>query len=110
MTTGDHIHANIPKNLIPNFSDLLKEGKVYTIKNFQVSKAKKTFKTVNHPYIIRFLPITTLKAKNGEFPNIPQHRFEFVQLDDLHSRLNRDTYLTGKTKQFFKINNIQVEY
>ncbi|XP_019199143.1 PREDICTED: uncharacterized protein LOC109192892 [Ipomoea nil] len=51
---GTYIHGNIPKECVEKYSKLLKEGKVYAIKDFAVISHYYQYKTTDHSYIIRF--------------------------------------------------------
>ncbi|KAM7507384.1 hypothetical protein LguiA_017837 [Lonicera macranthoides] len=89
----NHTHAFIPKYLTPKFSHLLKEGKAYSITTFKVVESKESYRTVSHQFKIIFLPTTSIKEEEGDFPEIKMHRFEFLNLTNVHNRLNNDSQL-----------------
>ncbi|XP_019163481.1 PREDICTED: uncharacterized protein LOC109159825 [Ipomoea nil] len=58
---GTYIHGNIPKECVKKYSKLLKEGKVYAIKDFAVISHYYQYKTTDHSYMIRFSHETTVE-------------------------------------------------
>ncbi|XP_019164355.1 PREDICTED: uncharacterized protein LOC109160523 [Ipomoea nil] len=81
--TGTYVHGNIPKDCVEQFSKLLKEGKVYAIKDFAVISHYYQYKTTDHTYMIRFTHETHVERHRRKgFPNL---MFRIKSFSDLMS-------------------------
>nr|GMD88192.1 replication protein A 70 kDa DNA-binding subunit D-like [Ipomoea batatas] len=66
---GTYIHANISKEEVEKYCKVLKEGNVYSIKNFLVVTNYYKYKTTTHKYLIKFNYNTVVKeSKSRQFP------------------------------------------
>ncbi|KAK9683339.1 hypothetical protein RND81_10G133400 [Saponaria officinalis] len=90
---GNHIHATIPRRLINNYSEMLKEGIIYKIQHFEVATTARSYRPVTSTNnIIKWTPFTSIVEDNQNRP-IPNHKFEFHPLDNLVERTNKTDYL-----------------
>nr|GLL25183.1 uncharacterized protein LOC109187388 [Ipomoea trifida] len=68
---GTYVHASIHADFIDQFSHLLKEGKVYAVKNFVVVSYYYQYKTTQHKYMMRFNQYTTIERHRRKgFPSL----------------------------------------
>nr|GMC66465.1 replication factor A protein 1-like isoform X2 [Ipomoea batatas] len=68
---GTYVHASIHVDFIDQFSNLLKEGKVYAVKNFVVVSYYYQYKTTQHKYMMRFNQYTTIERHRRKgFPSL----------------------------------------
>ncbi|XP_019196574.1 PREDICTED: uncharacterized protein LOC109190530 [Ipomoea nil] len=88
---GTYVHGNIPKDCVDQFSKLLKEGKVYAIKDFAVISHYYQYKTTDHTYMIRFTHETHVERHRRKgFPNL---MFRIKSFSDLMSGSVSDKHL-----------------
>nr|GMC90793.1 replication protein A 70 kDa DNA-binding subunit B-like [Ipomoea batatas] len=68
---GTYVHASIHADFIDQFSHLLKEGKVYAVKNFVAVSYYYQYKTTQHKYMMRFNQYTTIERHRRKgFPSL----------------------------------------
>nr|GMD04188.1 replication protein A 70 kDa DNA-binding subunit B-like [Ipomoea batatas] len=68
---GTYVHASIHADFIDQFSHLLKEGKVYAVKNFVAVSYYYPYKTTQHKYMMRFNQYTTIERHRRKgFPSL----------------------------------------
>nr|GMD22446.1 replication protein A 70 kDa DNA-binding subunit B-like [Ipomoea batatas] len=68
---GTYVHASIHADFIDQFSHLLKEGKVYVVKNFVAVSYYYQYKTTQHKYMMRFNQYTTIERHRRKgFPSL----------------------------------------
>nr|GME09558.1 replication protein A 70 kDa DNA-binding subunit B-like [Ipomoea batatas] len=68
---GTYVHATIHADFIDQFSHLLKEGKVYAVKNFVTVSYYYQYKTTQHKYMMRFNQYTTIERHRRKgFPSL----------------------------------------
>nr|GMC49102.1 replication protein A 70 kDa DNA-binding subunit B-like [Ipomoea batatas] len=68
---GTYVHASIHADFIDQFSHLLKEGKVYAVKNFVAVSYYYQYKTTQHKYMMRFNQNTTIERHRRKgFPSL----------------------------------------
>nr|GMD28259.1 replication protein A 70 kDa DNA-binding subunit B-like [Ipomoea batatas] len=68
---GTYVHASIHADFIDQFSHLLKEGKVYAVKNFVALSYYYQYKTTQHKYMMRFNQYTTIERHRRKgFPSL----------------------------------------
>ena len=90
------MHASIARNIAHKFKDILKEGKIYTITDFMVSKNKEKFSVVEkNALMLNFYATATVKEVANDDDKIPHHIFEFVNFEDLPNQCGKDV-LSGK--------------
>lgn len=83
---GTGMHSQIKENDIRDFEKVVKEGKLYKIRNFLVCINFFTFKTCVHPHMMQFIPRTLIKQIS--IPDFPNQLFNFVSFEDLHEGRN----------------------
>ncbi|KAK9672565.1 hypothetical protein RND81_12G108700 [Saponaria officinalis] len=90
---GNHIHATIPRRLINNYSEMVKEGIIYKIQHFEVATTARSYRPVTSTTnIIKWTPFTSIIEDKQNRP-IANHKFEFHPLDNLAERTNKVDYL-----------------
>ncbi|XP_057414958.1 replication protein A 70 kDa DNA-binding subunit E-like [Lotus japonicus] len=88
---SDDIHASIGKNVAHRFKNILKEGKIYTITNFMVTKNKEKLPVVEkNTLMLQFDATTLVKEIANDDCIIPHHVFEFVNFEDLPNQYGKD--------------------
>ena len=92
---GTPLHITVRKNMIPNFTHMLKEGKVYSIKNLKIAAANEKYRPLKGTLKGLFLLTTILKEINDPVNNIPQQYFEFASLQTISERVGDKNILTG---------------
>lgn len=105
---GTHIKASILKHLIPKFSDYIEEGRVYTLTSFKVEEQKESYRPVSNIYKILFIPETSIKREDSDFPTIKDHKFDFVPYTDVKSRQGNDLYLSGMFFVTINLHSLQI--
>ncbi|KAJ9547468.1 hypothetical protein OSB04_020011 [Centaurea solstitialis] len=86
--------TTIRKNLVSKFKPLLKEGLVYSVKNFKDVINSGDYRVVNSKFKIIFTLLTTIKRVEENEPSIPLHGFEYGKEKTVNTRVNDDTILT----------------
>jgi hypothetical protein len=86
----------IPANIIDQFRDDLNEGSVYTVEQFLLSDAKRTYKTAEHPYRIRFTPRTKIVEILAVPADFPMYAYNAKSFDILSMRRNTIAVLSGE--------------
>ena len=81
--------------MISNFTHMLKEGKVYSIKNLKIAEANEKYRPLKGTLKGFFLLTTILKEINDPVNNIPQQYFEFASLQTISERVGDKNILTG---------------
>lgn len=87
--------TTIRRNLVSKFKHLLKEGLVYTVKNFKVVVNSGAYRVVNSKFKIMFTLLTTVKRVEDIEPSIPMHGFQYINEKMVNTRVNDDSILTG---------------
>ncbi|KAM0880860.1 hypothetical protein ACQ4PT_033300 [Festuca glaucescens] len=90
---GTMMHGVINKAYIEKFRSFIQEGNVYTITNVKVTQAAQKFRPVENDMIILFSPTTNIE-KMEDNEDIPEHCFNFTNIDTLGRRVGVDTYLS----------------
>ena len=73
----------------------MREGGIYFIESFKVTPNKAKYRSVHHDYMLTFTVATSVKTIIGENDKFKINKFEFVEFNDIQSRFQVDTYLTG---------------
>ncbi|KAK9690427.1 hypothetical protein RND81_09G127200 [Saponaria officinalis] len=90
---GSQIHATIPRRLINDHKENLREGVIYKIQHFEVATNTRSYRPVKATNnIIKCTPFTSIVEDNQNQP-IAQHKFEFQPLHNLEERANKNDYL-----------------
>ena len=69
---GTPLYVIVQKNMILNFTHMLKEGKAYSIKNLKIAEANEKYRPVKGTLKGFFLPTTIMKEINDPVNTIPQ--------------------------------------
>jgi len=91
------MHAIVRKNVFQKFSAILREGGTFIISNFKVIMANKWYRPFSNYLNIISLLTASIKECSEESELIPMHAFGFATYDCINSRLNDNSYLTGKS-------------
>ena len=73
-------------------------GNVYKINNFFITNNKQRYKIVSHIAMLQFVRSIIFKNVEEDIPEIPQHKFNFVEFDQLTSKVDINDLLLGKFK------------
>ncbi|KAK9681932.1 hypothetical protein RND81_10G037800 [Saponaria officinalis] len=106
---GHYIQAFIKKDALTYYRDKLKEGQMYIIKNFEVTKNKPTYRCVSNNLMINFIFATSLQPLDDDDPNVPQQVFDLVSYDTIKLRADKDIQLIdliGRLKKLGKLETI----
>ena len=91
---GKAIHCTARSNIAHNFVGL-KEGSVYSIKNFIVQPNKDEYRIKRHdPFILEFDGSTRTRKVSTKTEGFIRYPFELIDLDDIVPKNNK--YLIGK--------------
>ncbi|KAF6142523.1 hypothetical protein GIB67_039487 [Kingdonia uniflora] len=96
---GDQIHVVVPKEVIHQFAEQLREGELIHVEKFNVSTNNATYRPVVEGKLKIYFSINTVvkKSENQGVP-IPMHKFSFVDFSDIPTRCHKPKYLTGNYK------------
>lgn len=89
------MEGQILENWMEKFRPQLKEESVYYIKYFQVCNAQETFRTVDHPYMMRFTAYTKLHEIKPVPSTFPRYACKIASYTELRNRLNNFQYCSG---------------
>ena len=89
------IHAIIQTNIAKKFKPLLQEGKFYELSYFQVVDGNALYRPVDNDIKIMFTLKTRIKEIKEVDVDIPRHKFEFVDYNKIHERVNKHVQLSG---------------
>nr|GMC63239.1 replication protein A 70 kDa DNA-binding subunit B-like [Ipomoea batatas] len=81
---GTYVHASIHADFIDQFSHLLKECKVYAVKNFVAVSYYYQYKTTQHKYMMRFNQYTTIERHRRK--GFPSLLFRIKPIEELLAR------------------------
>ncbi|KAF6147940.1 hypothetical protein GIB67_001515 [Kingdonia uniflora] len=99
-------HASVPRDIILQFDEVLKEGDIIHHKNFNVSKSNGTYRPIDGEYMIYFKNDTIVKRLDDQHLPIPRHIFSFIEFKDIPTRWQNTKILTdiiGKLKAITEI-------
>lgn len=88
------IHAIIRKHLTPRFEHTLREGSLYSIRNFNVVENTGIYRPLSCRYKVLFLATTAIQNLEEDAVTIPLQGFQFVSPETIESRINDTTILT----------------
>lgn len=92
---NNSIHAIIRNNIAKKFKPLLQEGKFYELSYFQVVDGNALYRPVDNDIKIMFTLKTSIKEIKEVDVDIPRHKFEFVDYNKIHERVNKHVQLSG---------------
>ncbi|KAK7849561.1 hypothetical protein CFP56_002756, partial [Quercus suber] len=93
---NNSIHAIIRNNIAKKFKPLLQEGKLYELSYFQVVDGNALYRPVDNDIKIMFTLKTSIKEIKETDVDIPRHKFEFVDYNKIHQRVNKHVQLSGE--------------
>ncbi|KAL4603640.1 hypothetical protein ACB092_10G139000 [Castanea dentata] len=90
------MHAIIRTNIAKKFKPLLQEGKLYELSYFQVVDGNALYRPVDNDFKIMFTLKTSIKEIKETNVDILRHKFEFVDYNKIHERVNKHVQLSGE--------------
>lgn len=75
----------------------IKTGCVYEITHFHSARSKTSHKVVPHAAHLFFNTRTVFTELSSVYPQIPRHRFYFLDFGQLCTRIDKNEILTGNT-------------
>lgn len=102
---SERIHAFIVPQIADKFEKDLREGVVYTVRNFKVKiyKGDETNRPIRNDKHIYFSIDTELKIDESSGLFIPHYGFDLFMLEDLEAIKSDNRFLTGSAFQFIII-------
>ncbi|KAK6257491.1 hypothetical protein QUC31_000950 [Theobroma cacao] len=92
---GNAIQAIIHKIHMKEFESILKEGHVYCISDFKVSKPKKSYNVISAPSAITITSKTKIVKASSSALSFQRHYFQFLEFEHLPHRYKINETLTG---------------
>ena len=89
------MQGTIPKQLIDHFKWILVEGNIYHMSGFIIILAQCSYRVNDHPYRLKLLRNTFVQSINNADHQISFDRFEFLNFEDVRSRIGDKTFLIG---------------
>ena len=99
------IHATIKARDVDIVSSKIQIGNVYEIRRFFVDQSKQKYKVVPHGAMLQFTRATTFVVITHDTPSIPLHKFNFIEFDQLSSRIEDNHILSGNNLNYFICTN-----
>ncbi|CAD5324562.1 unnamed protein product [Arabidopsis thaliana] len=90
------IQAFIPAALASHFRQVLREGIIFNVSGFEVGRCTKLYKITDHPFLLRFLPATTIIEVSDVGPTIEREKFMLRNFDNLQALANTNIELPGQ--------------
>ncbi|AAD25622.1 Hypothetical protein [Arabidopsis thaliana] len=87
------IHAFIPAALASHFRQVLREGIIFNVSGFEVGRCTKIYKITDNPFLLRFLPATTIIEVSDVGPTIESEKFMLRNFDNLQALANTNIEL-----------------
>ncbi|XP_019163055.1 PREDICTED: replication protein A 70 kDa DNA-binding subunit B-like [Ipomoea nil] len=88
LRCGVFIHVHIPKDIVPKYKNIFKEGKVYAIRSFLCITNFFKYKTSSYRYLIKFKHDTLVKEYKRV--NFPKTMFCFKSFEAILSKQGID--------------------
>ncbi|GMN27604.1 hypothetical protein TIFTF001_041055 [Ficus carica] len=82
-------------------------GTIYEISNFFITNNKQKYKIVPHAAMLQFARSTVFKNVEEDIPEIPQHKFNFVEFDQLTSKIDINDILSDVIGRVISIKGIE---
>ncbi|KAF9597214.1 hypothetical protein IFM89_016355, partial [Coptis chinensis] len=106
---GNQIQAIVPKNHSNTFLNVLHEGHVYHIENFNVQTRTDSYRPVQHEYLMFIRWDTIVRGSSEAHLEIPKYNFDFVEFNRIRllpkeNQNLQDAYgtLEGVSKLIFR--------
>ncbi|KAL0712727.1 hypothetical protein Bca4012_019705 [Brassica carinata] len=87
------IHGFITAARSPYYRPFLKAGSIVRVSSFEVAKCTNMYKITDHPFLIRFIPQTTIHEVVDSAPIINGEKFMLRKFDPLRSLANTNLEL-----------------
>ncbi|CAL9245681.1 unnamed protein product [Arabidopsis halleri] len=87
------IHCFIPAARAGQFRNVLQEGRIFCVGGFEVGRCTNLYKITDHPFVIRFLPSTTIVEVNHVGATIEREKFMLRKGDHLQALANTNLEL-----------------
>ncbi|KAE8771099.1 hypothetical protein D1007_57052 [Hordeum vulgare] len=88
------MQARVDPGDIEQFEDLLVEGKIYALSDFNVDEQRDYYMSCSNELTMYFGRQTVVTEIEGDIDSIPLHSFEFVKFKDLRYRCDDNSLLT----------------
>lgn len=89
------IHGFIPAGRAPHYRPFLRAGSVVRISRFEVARCTNMYKITDHPFVIRFIPQTTIDEVVENAPIINLQKFMLRKFEPLQALANTNLELPG---------------
>lgn len=89
------IHCFIPAVRAGQFRNVLQEGRIFCVGGFEVGRCTNLYKITDNPFVIRFLPSTTIVEVNHVGATIEREKFMLRKGDHLQALANINLELPG---------------
>jgi len=73
----------------------LREGIIFNVSGFEVGRCTKIYKITDNPFLLRFLPATTIIEVSDVGPTIESEKFMLRNFDNLQALANTNIELPG---------------
>ncbi|ESQ46151.1 hypothetical protein EUTSA_v10000462mg, partial [Eutrema salsugineum] len=87
------IHGFIPAVRASQYRQQLREGLIVKLTDFEVGRCTNLYKITDHPFVIRFLPGTTISDVSDVGRSIAKEKFMLRKLDHLQALANTNLEL-----------------
>ncbi|KAG7657480.1 hypothetical protein ISN44_As01g045490, partial [Arabidopsis suecica] len=81
--------------LASHFRQVLREGIIFNVSGFEVGRCTKLYKITDNPFLLRFLPATTIIEVSDVGPTIEREKFMLRNFDNLQALANTNIELPG---------------
>ncbi|EFH66745.1 hypothetical protein ARALYDRAFT_313092 [Arabidopsis lyrata subsp. lyrata] len=92
------IHCFIPAVRASQFRNVLQEGRIFCVGGFEVGRCTNLYKITDNPFVIRFLPSTTIVEVNHVGATIEREKFMLRKGDHLQALANINLELPDLSK------------
>ncbi|XP_013589668.1 PREDICTED: uncharacterized protein LOC106298129 [Brassica oleracea var. oleracea] len=96
------IHGFIPAGRAPFYRPSLRAGSVVRVSRFEVARCTNMYKITDHPFVIRFIPQTTIAEVIENAPVINVEKFMLRSFDPLQALANTNLELPDVVGQIHK--------
>ncbi|OAP15983.1 hypothetical protein AXX17_AT1G48920 [Arabidopsis thaliana] len=82
-----------PSSSCFTFRQVLREGIIFNVSGFEVGRCTKIYKITDNPFLLRFLPATTIIEVSDVGPTIESEKFMLRNFDNLQALANTNIEL-----------------
>ncbi|KAK6252876.1 hypothetical protein QUC31_014596 [Theobroma cacao] len=107
---GNAIQAIIHKIHMKEFESILKEGNVYCISNFKVSKPKKSYNVISAPCAITITSKTKIVKASSSALSFQRNYFQFLEFEHLPHRYKINETLTDIISLIISMSKVTAIY